>query len=90
MRITNTDFIDQVRHVIRITKESKTNTEDNILKKININTGVPKCDLKVLFDKYSGKYWTVKQSDKGRLMVNESKWQMLALYLHEDDDFGGK
>ena len=90
MRITNTDFIDQVRHVIRITKESKTNTEDNILKKININTGVPKCDLKVLFDKYSGKYWTVKQSDEGCSMVNVSMGQMLTSCSHEDDDCGGK
>ena len=89
MRITNTDFIDQVRYIIRITKESKTNTEVNILKKINKRTRVPQSELKKLFDKYAGKYWTVEQLEEGRAIIHISRGQRLMTYLHEDDEIEG-
>ena len=90
MRITNTDYIDQVRYIIRITKESKTNTEVNILKKINKRTRVPHSELKELFDKYTGKYWTVEQLEQGRAIIHVSMGQRLMTYLHEDDEIEGK
>ena len=86
MRITNTDFIDEVRYIIRITKESKTNTEVNILKKINKRTRVPQSELKELFDKYAGKYWTVEQLEQGHAIIHVSRGQRLMTYLHEDDE----
>ena len=89
MRITNTDFIDKVRYIIRITKESKTNTEVNILKKINKRTRVPQSELKELFDKYAGKYWTVEQLEEGRAIIRISRGQRLMTYLHEDDEIEG-
>jgi len=90
MRITNADFIEEVRYIIRITKESKTNTEVNILKKINKKTRVSKSELKELFDKYTGKYWTVEQLEEGRTIIHISSGQRLKAYLHEDDEIEGK
>ena len=41
MKYKNTDLVDEIRNVIRITEESKTNDEINILKKSNQRTGAP-------------------------------------------------
>jgi hypothetical protein len=69
MDANNKNLIDEVRNVIRVTEKSNSNTESNILKITNHRTKISKTELKILLDKYTGKYWDIKHSEGGNTAI---------------------
>jgi len=81
MKYKNTDLVDEIRSVIRITEKSKTNDEINILKKSNQRTGAPTSKLKELLDRHVGNYWNATSSES-----NSTKFYTNRLTLRIPDD----
>jgi len=82
MKYKNTDLVDEIRNVIRITEESKTNDEINILKKSNQRTGAPMPKLKELLDRHVGNYWNAISSES-----SGTKFYTNRLTLRMSDDY---
>jgi hypothetical protein len=85
MGIKNQRLIDEIKRAIRITEDGRSNSEINILKKVNQRTGAPIAKLKKLFDEYTTIYWSVEDLEDDSTVIYTSR---LTLDFSYDDSTG--